>query len=305
MDQSSLWIPITIGAAIFQAIRSISQKTLTRQMSAMGVTLVRFLFGLPFALAFLVVVSRLEGRGLPALNANFLAWAFVAAASQVVAQFLLVRLFTLRNFAVGTTYSRTEAVQVAVIGALLFGQTLSLMGWLSIGLSVIGVVMITVSRIGPTADATGGWQFDRSAWLGLGSGLGFAMAVLAIREASMAFGQPGFLYPAAVGLVTVIVIEIVVVGAYLMATDAGQFGIMLRQWRMSLLVGFTGVVASAGWFMALTLQKGAYVKALAQVEFVITLLASVLLFKERARFGELIGMVVVVASIVVLLTLAR
>lgn len=305
MDQSSLWIPITVVAAIFQAIRSISQKSLTRQMSAMGVTLVRFLFGLPFALAFLIVVTRMEGRGLPVLNAAFLVWAFVAAASQVVAQFLLVRLFTLRNFAVGTTYSRTEAVQVAVIGALLFGQALSLMGWLSIGLSVIGVVMITVARVGPTADATGGWQFDRSAWLGLGSGLGFAMAVLAIREASTAFGQPGFLYPAAVGLVTVIAIEILVVGAYLAATDASQFGIMVRQWRLSLLVGFTGVVASAGWFMALTLQKGAYVKALAQVEFIITLLASILLFKERARVGELIGMIVVVASIVVLLTLAR
>lgn len=305
MDQGSLWIPITVGAAVFQAVRSICQKSLTRQMSAMGVTLVRFLFGLPFALAFLVAICAMEGRGVPVLNARFLGWAFVAAASQVMAQFLLVRLFTLRNFAVGTTYSRTEAVQVAVIGAVLLGQTLSLMGWLSIGLSVIGVVMITVARIGPTAEATGGWQFDRSAWLGLGSGFGFAMAVLAIREGSLALDEPGFLYPAAVGLVTVIVIETVVVGGYLAATDSAQFGIMLRQWRMSLLVGFTGVVASAGWFMALTLQNGAYVKALAQVEFMFTLLASVLLFKERARIGELIGMVVVVASIVVLLTLAR
>ena len=47
-----LWIPITVFAAFVQNIRSAAQKHLTSELTTISVTMVRFLFGLPFGLLY-------------------------------------------------------------------------------------------------------------------------------------------------------------------------------------------------------------------------------------------------------------
>ena len=44
------WIPITIRAAFAQPVRNATQTSLIASLGAPGATLVRFLYGLPFAL---------------------------------------------------------------------------------------------------------------------------------------------------------------------------------------------------------------------------------------------------------------
>jgi hypothetical protein len=44
-----LWIPVTIWAAFAQTIRNAVQRGLTAELGTLGATLVRFLYGLPFA----------------------------------------------------------------------------------------------------------------------------------------------------------------------------------------------------------------------------------------------------------------
>ena len=44
-----LWIPITIWAAFAQTVRNAAQRHLTAELGTLGATLVRFLYGLPFA----------------------------------------------------------------------------------------------------------------------------------------------------------------------------------------------------------------------------------------------------------------
>ena len=41
------------------------------------------------------------------------------------------------------------------------------------------------------------------------------------------------------------------------------------------------MIASAGWFTAMTIQNAAYVRALGQIELVFTFAASIFLFHER------------------------
>ncbi len=298
-----LWIPITVFAAFVQTVRTAAQKHLTAELTVMSATLVRFLFGLPFAALYLYGLLRFYGRGLPPLEPTFLAYCFAAAVSQIIATFLLIHLFSLRNFAVGTTYARTEAFLTAVIGALFFGEAIVLLGWIAILVSVAGVVLITVARTGLKGRQLFSLLGDRAAWIGVVSGAGFAVASLSIRRASLSFGDPTFLYTAAVTLVTVIVIQTVALTLYLVLRDARQFLLMMRNWRVCVLVGITSMLGSTGWFTAMTIEKASYVKALAQVEFIFTLAASMWFFKERSTRKELAGMVLVVVGIVMLLTL--
>ena len=80
----------------------------------------------------------------------------------------------------------------------------------------------------------------------------------------------------------------------------GQLGAVLRSWRVSGWVGFSGMLASAGWFTAMTIQNAAYVRALGQIELVFTFIASTLFFGERTTPVELLGILLVISGILVL-----
>ena len=55
----------------------------------------------------------------------------------------------------------------------------------------------------------------------------------------------------------------------------------------------------------MTVQRIAYVKALAQIEFIFALLLSILLFGEKPTRQELIGMSLVAIGIVILVLFAK
>ena len=75
----------------------------------------------------------------------------------------------------------------------------------------------------------------------------------------------------------------------------------MRQWKVSLLVGIAGALASVGWFTAMTLENAAYVRALGQIELVFTFASSVFLFKEKTNATELTGIALVIGGLVILL----
>jgi len=54
------------------------------------------------------------------------------------------------------------------------------------------------------------------------------------------------------------------------------------------------------WFLAFTLQNAAYVKALGQVELILSLLASVLFFREKISAREMLGIGLLGVSILAL-----
>jgi drug/metabolite transporter (DMT)-like permease len=306
MVEGWAWVYLTLMAAMSQALRTGGQKHLTKHLTTYGVTLVRFVYGLPFAMVYLTVVKRLQGAVLPEFPPIFFVYCLAGSVSQIVATMLLVYLFSLRNFAVGTTYARTEAFLTAVVGALFFGAAISLQGWLAIAISVAGVITITVVRTGLDQQASLlGRLVNKAAAVGIGSGLGFALAVLFIREASLSLRLDSYAYPAALTLVTLITMQCLMMGTYLLATQRRQFAIMAQQWKVGIFVGGMSTLGSIGWFTAITIQNGAYVKALGQVEFIFTLAISMLFFKEKSSRGEIIGMLLVVLGIVYLLAVAR
>jgi len=296
-----IWIPITFLAAFMQAARTAGQKYLTKDFSAVGASYVRFLWGLPFALAYLWFLQQNGGYELPEANWKFFLFAALAGFSQITATVLLVFLFSLRNFAVGSTYARTEALLTAVVGALFFHEALAGAGWVAIAIGALGVVLINLTRTGISGENLVRRLFQPAAGVGLASGLGFAGASLFLRQASLSLGLDDWLYAAAVTLVMVLLIQTVVMSLYIVINASDQLAAMIPNWRGCLFVGITSVIGSAGWFTAMTIERAAYVKALGQVELLFTLALSILFFKERSTPKELLGMALVAGSIVVLL----
>ena len=301
-----LWIAIVLIAAALQTARNAGQKYLSGRMSALSATWIRFVFGLPFAIAYLLIVASYSKSNLSILNVEFLLPCGLAALCQLLGTAFLVVLFRLRNFAIGSTYVRTEVVIAAFIGTIFFNEIIEIMGWIAISISVTGVVVISIVRIGVDGD-NGHLRrfFDISAGLGLLSGLGFALGSFFIREASLSFDDPNFLLTAAITLVVVISFQTIGLAVYIFLVQPSDFFIIFRLWRPSLFVGFTSAIGSIGWFTAMTIQRVAYVKALAQVEFIFALLISSFFFGEKSTRKELFGMSLVAIGIVVLVLFAK
>ena len=303
MDEATpawLWIALTLFAVIMQTVRTAGQKQLSVVLLPMTVTLMRFVFGLPFAIAYLASVIWWFEVALPVWNATFVAYALIASLAQIVATALLIHLFALRNFAVGTAYARTEAFLTALVGATIFGEYISAGGWLAITISVTGVLALTIARSDIQGAAWWSRLWNRAAGVGLASGLAFAVASLSIRKASLSFGDGNFLLTAGVTLVTMVTVQTVICGAWVMARHTSELAVMCRQWRLGTFVGLTSALGSIGWFTAMTVERAAYVKSLGQIEFLFALGISTLFFGERSNWLELTGMGLIAIGILVL-----
>lgn len=283
-----------------QTVRTAGQKQLSAHMNAVAATMVRFVFGLPFAIAYLFFVSLWYQTTLPQTNATFWSFAVIASVTQVVATALLIYLFSLRNFAVGTTYARTEAFLTAFVGALFFSELITLSGWIAILVSVAGVIVLTIARTHIEAVTLVQRLWNRAAAVGLASGLCFALASLSLRKASLSLGVSNFQLSAGMTLVTMVTIQSALTAGYVGLKNARQFRLIFEHWRACLLVGLTSALGSIGWFTAMTLERAAYVKALGQVEFVFALAVSTFFFRERSSPLELSGMALVAAGVLVL-----
>ena len=296
-----LWIPVTLAAAFLQNVRSAMQKHLKTVMGTTGATFVRFGFGVPFALLFVACLRFVVGYPLPAPNAEFALWCVVGGVSQIAATFLLIHLFSYRNFAVGTAYSRTEPAQAAMFGLIFLGEKVSAGVVAAIAISVFGVMLISVAHVAFTWRTLLTSVFGRNALIGLMSGTAFGISAVAYRAASLSLAGPNALTQAAVTLAVVIVFQTVLMSAWMVWRDRSEIGRIVRAWKPSLVVGLVGASASFGWFFAMTLQQAAVVKSLAQVEMLFTFLSTVYFFKERINWLEVAGCVLIVCGILTLL----
>jgi drug/metabolite transporter (DMT)-like permease len=296
-----LWIPITIGAAFFQNLRSALQKHLKGRLSNTGATFSRFAYAAPLALLYVAALAALTGQDLPAPNPTFVAYTVVGGLAQVTATALLLYSFSFRNFAVGTTYSKTETVQTAIFGIVILGDPLGIGAALAIVISLIGVMAISVARTRMSLLGLLTSLAEKPALIGIASGAFFGLSAISYRGASLSLGDHGFLLRAAYTLACVTVFQTLVMALYMRLREPGQVSAVFRAWRVAAWAGISGMIASAGWFTAMTIQNAAYVRALGQIELVFTFAAAVFVFHERPNRTELIGILLVIAGILLLL----
>ncbi|MBL4680560.1 MAG: DMT family transporter [Pseudomonadales bacterium] len=301
MFEVESWVWWTLLAALMQAVRTAGQKYLSQEISPLATTLVRYLYGLPFALIWLGILGQYTGFVFPEINLIFLLSGFAAGLLQIVATVLLIRLFTLRNFAIGTTYAKSEVLLTATIGFVFFSEKITWFASFAMIICVTGLVVITIVRVGGMTGLR-----SKSAIYGLGSGLCFALTSLFLRQASLSLEIPergdfANMLTASMTLLYMVTLQTVVTTVLVVKMQPGELSRVFKAWRPALFVGFTGVVGSIGWFTAMTLEMASYVKTLGQVEFIMTLLIAVFYFHERPSMKELSGMVLILAGGMMLL----
>ncbi len=295
------WVLWTLVAATMQAVRTAGQKHLAAEVTPLAATLVRYLFGLPFAILWLGYVSTsfLFEQGnvrLPDPGVTFFLSGIVAGILQIFATVLLIQLLTLRNFAVGSTYVKSEILLTAIIGYFLFTEAVTFVGWLAIVVCVVGLIVISISRTGGLSSL---WNL--SALYGLGSGLCFALTSLFLRQASLSLGVDDPMLTAGMTLAYMVCLQTVITVVWVRIQQPGEISRIFQQWRPALFVGITSVIGSVGWFTAMTMELASYVKTLGQVEFLMTVLIAVYFFKERPTRLEVVGMLLIVSGGIALL----
>jgi drug/metabolite transporter (DMT)-like permease len=291
------WIPITVFAAAAQTVRNAAQRHLTPQLGTLGATLVRFLYGVPFAALWLLAVAlAVPGADVPSPDAAFLAWLFVGAVGQIGAMALLLKVMQERNFALGVAWSKTEVLQVAIFGLLFLGDPVSFGAALAVILGTAGVFLLS-------SGWREGWS-ARMAGFGIACGGLFAISAVGFRGAELALPPGSFIVTAAFTLVCAQALQSVLLGGWLLVREPALVLRVLRAWRISILAGFMGAAASAGWFTAFAIEPVAHVRTLGLIELVFSYVVSRRLFRERLGALELAGMVLLAAGVAVI-TLAK
>ncbi|HHS89093.1 MAG TPA: EamA/RhaT family transporter [Rhodobacteraceae bacterium] len=295
------WIPVTLAAASAQTVRFMLQKHLkSTRLSTMGATFSRFIYSAPLVAFILVGYLWSTGQAWPATSARFWGFALAGGLAQILATLCVVALFAERNFAVGITLKKTEVLQAAILGFLVLGEAVTLPAAGAILLGFVAVLFLSEGAAETGQVTRGHGFFNRAIGLGLLSGVLFAFSGIGYRGATLAIESNSAVLRAGVTLALVTASQSLAMGTWLLWRDRAQLAAVLRAWRVAGLVGVASMIGSFCWFLAFTLQTVAYVKALGQVELVLSVLASVLFFRERVTVRELGGIALLLVSILVL-----
>jgi drug/metabolite transporter (DMT)-like permease len=296
-----IWIPIAVSAALFQCWRTAMQQKLRGLLSVNGAGFVRYLYGMPTALVLLLIGLWTTGAPLPHANTSFLIYSALGGLGQIVATNLLIMSFGYRNFAVGTAYSKTETAQSAIWAYLLLNENLRPLAVGGMGVGLVGVMTLSLAGRGFKPRDLLAATVQPAALCGLGAGLVFGITTVFIKFANQALPDPNLTIRALFGLVVTNTMQIAMQGAYLLLREPGEFKKAFTSWRSSMWVGTLSGCGSACWFTGFAIAPIAMVRAVGQVEVVFTLLFSRFYLKEVLKKGDVAGLVLVVAGVLLVI----
>lgn len=302
MITSSIWLPATLVAGAIAAWRTAVQRRVGRELSVNAAGLVRYLYGIPVAVMLAAIYQWvLAPAPLPSTDGKFLLFCLAGGVAQIAGTNLLLMAFDRGNFVVGTAYSKTEAVQSALLSALFLGDQLTPLAWAGIVAGVAGVVLL----------ALGGGQLGfRALWRGLGheaarygiaSGLMLALTTIAIRRATFSLDTPDHVRAALLTLAVTVVLQSILQGGYIVWRERAQVALVLSSWRVSGQVGLLSSLGSACWFTGFASAPVALVRIVGQVEVGFTLAFARLYLGEPIRRHEVWGLMLVAFGVVLAL----
>jgi len=293
----NLWIPVTIFAAFAQTIRNATQKHLTASLGTLGATLVRFLYGLPFAALWLLAVRHIGDFDYPSPNWRFGGWILLGAVGQIGGTALLLRVIKERNFTLGVAYAKTEALQVALFGFVFLGDPILPAVIVAAVIGTLGVLLMSpIDRNRPLRALLEGWT-TRVALYGLACGSCFSFAAVGYRGGALALGSTPFPMAAAYGLIVAQFLQTLLLGGWLLRRNYETIVQVMRAWRTSLFVGFIGAAASTAWFVAMAIEPIAHVRTLALIELLFAYAISRRVFRESLTRTEMIGIVLLAVGL--------
>ena len=295
-----MWIPITIAAATFQILRTSRQHELRSVLTTSAAGFVRYLYGAPLAILLSIGLFGPLGRDLPQVPGRFWPIVVAAAVAQIVGTVALLQSFKLRDFAIGTVYSKSEVLIVAGLAAVGLGTPLEPLGWVGALLVTCGVAWLAAKGSLLSLVRQAGAP---AALMGLGAAAGFAGAAIGIRAASRSLSDAPSFDRAVLTLTAVLTIQTALNAGWFLATDPRQIARTMQAWRPAILVGVFSLLGSIGWAWAFTLESAAKVRSLGQVELLIAFAIAYFMLGERHTRGDVLASSTVLVGVVIVTTL--
>ncbi|MEE2746140.1 MAG: DMT family transporter [Pseudomonadota bacterium] len=295
-----LWIIFSVFAAFCQNIRNSLQKSINTMLSTAGAAYTRFIFGLPLATIYWIIIRVYDPQPLY-FGAGFIGFSALGGVAQVMAMWLLLRSFDHKSFAVGTAYSKTETLQTAIFTIIILGEVITSATFFAILISLVGVCFLSLANIRVSLkDFLWSWA-NKGALMGLGNGALLGISAVSYRGAALSIGGDNPLLAASSTLLVALVIQTLIMTIYLWIYEKGELTKIWENRGKGVLVGFASMLGSVGWFTAMAMQNAAYVRAVGQVELIFTFLTSVLIFKEKISRYEVLGTLLILVGIFLLL----
>jgi drug/metabolite transporter (DMT)-like permease len=271
-----LWIPATLAASVLQVGRNALQRGLLPKSGPWAATLVRFLFGLPFALAAAVALYALTPGAAVHLSRPFWLDTLSGAFTQVLATACLLVAMRRAGFAVGTSMQQSSLPLAAILGLIVFGDRLTAVAWTGVALTSAALVVLTWPRQGAS-----GPQPVSGGVYGLLSGLCFGYSLNAYRQAGLAMDPHHALFAAAATVTVSQACQSLALSLLLGIWDRPALRSVFASWKLSLGAGLCGALASICWLLALGLEPAAPVRALGVIEAPVAAVAGRRLFREK------------------------
>ena len=294
-----LWILASLMAAILQTVRFMLQKVLSQtQLSVAGATFSRFCYSAPFLWGVVVIYFLKSGIEPPKLSFWFWIFASLGGTVQILATVCVVALFKSRNFAVGITFKKTEVIQAVLVGLILLQEGVSLEGFGAILIGLLGILLL--SDQAGASDAQTHRFFNRATGLGIMSGFLFAISAVAYRGATLEVSMPSAMTTAMVALLWVVTLQVALMSVWIYLREPGQLVAVWKARKSAVWIGLTSMGGSFWWFTAFSLQNAAYVKALGQIEILLSIAAGYFFFYEKLTLREFAGVGILAVSILTL-----
>ncbi|MGH1488870.1 MAG: EamA family transporter [Acidimicrobiales bacterium] len=305
-----MWVLISLAAGTLQTARNGLARSLSGVLPASLLSWSRFAFNLPFAALLVAVIYLFGADGAPALTLRFFVLGLIGGIGQILGNVALINSFKLGTFAQSIVVHKTEVALAAITGFLFFSEEPSIQGWLGILISAVGVAMIgyasAKSKAGdPDRVAEGLLVANKGTGLALAAAALLVVAGFGIQRATLELVEKnpdidGTFGLAATTLFHVTWMEVVVLTVWLAAKERPAFAkVPLHLPRLS-AIGFTSFAGSLGWYWAFSLSFVAFVKAVGQIESVLSVLMAIYLWKEQKTRDQLPGIALTIVGIFIL-----
>ena len=299
---STLWIPLALVAGILQSARNGLARSLSGAISPVLNSWSRFAFNLPFST--LLFAALVAANGFPSVSPRYYLLCLATGVTQLLGNVCLVAAFRHTSFAQAIVFHKLEIVFTAIIGALVFSEVPTTVGWFGILVCASGVILMQLARVSERRSVL---HVDAGSVLAVAAGLFLVLASFALKEANSVLVElnprvgAGRFEVAAHTLFNVTWMEVVLLTGWIWWRLPGELARVRIHWRRMVLIGLTGFLGSLGWFWAYSLTLVAYVKAVGQIEAIAAVLFSLFIWKEREVLRQLPGMALVVVGIVLVL----
>jgi drug/metabolite transporter (DMT)-like permease len=294
------WIVLTIAAAFLQNIRNGLQKSLSTLLSAEGAAYTRFVYGLPLAIVYWGFLKYFINDEVT-WDISFWLYCCIGGVAQILAMIFLLRAFAIRGFAIGTSYAKTETLQTILFSIIILNETITLMAFFGIVISLIGVFFLSVIRKKLEIFNILISLKEKTAVFGLTSAALLGLSAVSYRAAALSMDSKSYLLAGGSTLMVTLLLQTILMTLYLLIMQKGQITKVWDNRGKAMLVGLTSMLGSVGWFTAMTLQNAAYVRALGQVEIIFTFLTSIIIFKEQFSKFEIYGALLIIGGVILLL----